>query len=122
MNLELYVKHILNWHDGEVRLLGDPSWAKFPATGGDQVGSDGLTVFHPRFWHYQYMRSKEAREYMHWRKTSKYKLDDLRTEDVKWVLAREGIPDPKGSTAAGEDRHLRDVWSHFFATSELLDM
>ena len=50
MNLELYVKHILNWHDGEVRLLGDPSWAKFPATGGDQVGSDGLTVFHPRFW------------------------------------------------------------------------
>ena len=32
--LKLYVKHILNWHDGEVRLLGDPFWAKFPATGG----------------------------------------------------------------------------------------
>ena len=64
----------------------------------------------------------EAREYMHWRKTSKYKLDDFRTEDVKWVLAREDVPDPEGSTAAGEDRHLRDVWSLFFATSELLDM
>ena len=55
----------------------------------------------------------EAREYMHWRKTSKYKLDDFRTEDVKWVLAREGIPDPKGSTAAGEDRHLRDGTFYF---------
>ena len=38
-----YVKHILNRHDGEMRLVGDFEWEEFPATGGDHV----VSVFHP---------------------------------------------------------------------------
>ena len=50
--MKSYVKHILNWHDGEVRLLGDFQWVRFdlvqfPAAGGDQVVPGGFTVFHP---------------------------------------------------------------------------
>ena len=80
--LKKYVKHILNWHDGEMRLVGDFQWEKFPATGGDQVVSDGFTVFHPHFWYYQYMRSTDTRGWLFRRKTSKWRLQDLRTQDV----------------------------------------
>ena len=112
--LKLYVKHILNWHDGEVRLMGDFQWETFPATGGDQVVPGGFTVFHPHLWHYQYMKSPETRAWLLWRKTSPWKLHDLRPQDVAWVLAKEGnettyvkfVPAPGGSPAAGENQNL----------------
>ena len=83
-DMKTYVKHILNWHDGEVRLLGTPGWTKFPA--GYKVGPGGFTVFHPNFWHYQYMENKQARDWLRWRRTSSWKEYDLSNEWVEWIL------------------------------------
>ena len=104
--LKSYVKHILNWHDGEVRLLGDFQWKKFPAPGGDEVEPDGFTVYHPHLWHYQYMKNRDTRAWLIWRKTSVWKLQDLRPQDVAWILDKEGnettyvkfVPAPGGSS------------------------
>ena len=84
-----YVKHILNKHDGEVRLLGDSQWELFPATGGDP-DNPGFTVFHPDLWHYQYMTHPETRQWALWRRTSEWATQDLRADDVAWVLGKEG--------------------------------
>ena len=104
--LKSYVKHILNWHDGEVRHIGDFSWEPFPAAGGNML----FSVLHPHFWHYQFMKSTETRRWLHKRKTSHDSAHDLRLEDVAWVLAKEDnettyvkfVPAPGGSPSAGE--------------------
>ena len=50
----------------------------------------GFTEFHQHFWHYQYMKSPETRAWAFWRRTSEWKLHDLRRQDVEWVLSKEG--------------------------------
>ena len=66
--------HVLNWHDGEVRLLGDFQWVRFPATGGQPVVDEHgpFTVFHPHFWQYQYMKNAETRAWLFERKSKWY--------------------------------------------------
>ena len=53
-----WVKHLLNFHDGEVRFVGDPWWAdvKDPASGGPDV-------LLPAFWHSQTMRTEQAKDW-----------------------------------------------------------
>ena len=80
-----------------------------PAAGGDQVVPGGFTEFHQHFWHYQYRKSPETRAWAFWRRTSEWKLHDLRRQDVEWVLSKEGnettyvkfVPAPGGSPADG---------------------
>ena len=83
--LKKYVKHILNWHDGEVRLLGNSMWEEFP-----EWCDRNFTVFHPHFWHYQFMKDGETRAWLYWRKTSRWRDEDLRPSDVEWIMAKEG--------------------------------
>jgi hypothetical protein len=115
--LKSYVKHILNWHDGEVRLVGDFQWEEFPAPGGYDLvpaAAGEFTVFHPNFWHPQFMKNSETRAWLFHRRTTTWKLDDLRPEDVAWILTKEGnkttcvkfVPAPGGNPAAGETRYL----------------
>ena len=45
-----YLKHILEAHDGEARLIGDgDDWTPFPV-------SDGVDVSNPCFWHHQFAK------------------------------------------------------------------
>ena len=83
-DLQKYPKHIVAAHDGEVRLVGGWGWEEFPAAGGQD-----FTVFHPNFWHYQFMGSKEARSYMYQRGRAEYKNEPLRARDAAWILQRE---------------------------------
>ena len=46
-------------------------------------------MFHPNFWHYQFMGSKEARSYMYQRGRAEYKNEPLRARDAAWILQRE---------------------------------
>ena len=55
--LKHLVKCILNAHDGEVRLLGDADWVQFPVTDGEWGVTGQFTVYHPRFWHCQFIRN-----------------------------------------------------------------
>ncbi len=73
-----YLKHMLNKHDGEARLVGDPSWEEFPASGGPP--------FEPRFWHCQYMKDPETRKYMQSRTWEAWAQDRLTVSDAKWIL------------------------------------
>ena len=99
--LKKYVKHILGWHDGEVRLLGDAVWEEFPAA----RGRTEVTVFHPNFWHYQFMKNQETRTYLYTRRNGQWKDTDLRPKDVAWILSKEGnettyvkfVPAPGGT-------------------------
>ena len=70
-NIQKYVHHVIEKHNGEAVLLGDFQWLKFPADGGQGV-DDGLSIFHPDFWHPQYMKVKETREWLRSRR-SRYK-------------------------------------------------
>jgi len=104
--------HVLNWHDGEVRLLGDFQWVRFPATGGQPVVDEHgpFTVFHPHFWQYQYMKNAETRAWMFERKSKRYTYEDLRVNDVAWILEKEGnetnnlkfVPAAGGPEGVGE--------------------
>ena len=95
------MKHLLNFHDGEVRFVGDPWWADVtdPAFGGR------LPNLHlPAFWHPQTMRTKQAKEWCFWRhgagqKVQWTKQQPLTTEEIAWIMRVEG----------GETRLMRQV-------------
>ena len=53
------VKHLLNKHDGEMRLVGVDWWVDLPATGGR--GSNN--VYHSRYFHSQTMCTEEMRKF-----------------------------------------------------------
>ena len=80
-DMKNYVKHMLNMHDGEVRLLGDHYWTALPAGWADwedtsptpATGGRQITIYHPNPWHYQYMRNPETRVYFAKRSGSYYK-------------------------------------------------
>ena len=75
-----YVKHILNAHDGEAKLVGDYEWEQFTPSGGN--------VLNPRFWHCQYMKHPETRKYMGWRMQQGWHAATLLNpkNEANWIL------------------------------------
>ena len=56
-----FVKHLLNWHDGEVRFVGETWWMEvetLPVYDGMRCGLN-----HTRYWHAQTMRQEETRNW-----------------------------------------------------------
>ena len=80
--MQRLVSHILNKHDGEVRLLGDSEWELVPAAGGDWP-------FHPRFWHHQFMKHPDTRRHMKARTTQEWKDEPLDQDEAAWILRKE---------------------------------
>ena len=101
----VYVKHILEAHNGEVRLHGDTGWVIFPAPGGNTE----FTVFDPVFWHYQFMKDSETREWLRRRRTGEDAGYELSEQEVAWILYKEDnettfirfVPDPGAQPLAG---------------------
>ena len=56
-----FVKHLLNWHDGEVRFVGELWWMEVETN----PVYDGMTcgLNHSRYWHAQTMRQEETRNW-----------------------------------------------------------
>ena len=83
---EQFVKHLLNFHDGEVRFVG-PNW-------WEEVPEHGLN--HTRYWHSQTMRTEKTRRWC-WQshgggleKGSPWKERHLYWRDVRWLMQEEG--------------------------------
>ena len=55
-----WVKHLLNLHDGEVRFVGEPWWADM---NGRASGGSLQSLYSPRLWHSQTLRTPQAREW-----------------------------------------------------------
>ena len=77
-----YVKHILNKHDGEARLVGENEWVPFPASGG-------ISPKNARFWHYQFATVDSTRKYLHERSQEDWADEDLDDYELKWILEEE---------------------------------
>ena len=56
------VKHLLNKHEGEMRLVGVDYWVDLSGTGRDSRH----IVYHSRFFHSQTMRTEEMRNFCFW--------------------------------------------------------
>ena len=71
------VKHILQKHAGEARLVGDPWW-------------EGLRPWHchrkPGFWHYQFMPNEESRAYLLRRNAGSRRWDDLDDYEIDEIM------------------------------------
>ena len=87
--LKKLVKFILCAHDGEVRLLGDTDWEEFPVTDGEWGVTGQFTVYHPRFWHCQFIRNEEARHWCRFRQDGPRKDLDLTPAEVQWIMECE---------------------------------
>ena len=106
-----YTKQILDWHAGEARILGDTAWSKFPTL------DSNFTVFHSRFWHYQFMKDRVTREWLLSRLRSPWKERELLPEEVAWILSKEKNETTyiKFKSASGESpRDIHDLSSGIF--------
>ena len=102
-----WVKHLLNFHDGEVRFVGDPWWADVTdaASGGCMPN---LRL--PAFWHPQTMRTKRAKEWCFWNhgagQTIQWrKQEPLTPKDIAWIMRVEG-----GRDTLDEASPCRSLW------------
>jgi len=83
-----FVRHLLNWHDGEVRFVGEPGWMEVERTWMTYLN-------HSRYWHAQTMRQEETRKWCFHnhgggvKKGSTWKDTFLKWEEVYWILAKE---------------------------------
>ena len=89
-NEAMLVKHLLNKHDGEMRLVGADSWVDFSATGRD----GRHIVYHSRFFHSKSMRTEEMRKFCFWhhgagRTDPRFKDADLAEETVEKIMRVE---------------------------------
>ena len=83
-----WVQHLLNLHDGEVRLVGDPRWEEVTVW---HKHFWGAIPWHCRFWQDQTLRTYAAR---HWAwttygagcKRSAEKERNLTRLEVEWIL------------------------------------
>ena len=69
-----YIKHILTYNDGEVRVIEAISWLPFPASGG--------SVNQACFWHYQFAGTAETRRYLYNRGQEAWYQQDLSDTEV----------------------------------------
>ena len=78
-----------------------------------------FTVYHPRFWHCQYMKSAKARHWCHDRQEGIFRNRDLRPQDVKLIMDYEGNetnylkfePDPAAGGRVPPDEYFkRGTW------------
>ena len=84
------VKHLLNKHEGEMRLVGVDSWVDLSGTGRDRRH----IVYHSRFFHSQTMRTEEMRNFCFWNhgagaKDPRFKDTYLPEETVENIMRVE---------------------------------
>ena len=104
--LTWFTKDLLNTHEGEARILGNTTWEKFA------YRQSNFTVFNSRFWHYQFMKDQDTREWLLLRSRSSWAETALRPEDVVWILSKEKNETTylKFKSASGESpRHKHDL-------------
>ena len=83
-----WVQHLLNLHNGEVRLVGDPRWEEVTVW---HKHFWGAIPWHCQFWHDQTLRTYAARDWA-WRtygagcKRSAEKERNLTRLEVEWIL------------------------------------
>ena len=72
-----FVKHILEMHAGEARLVGDPWWTRL-----------GPWQCHRKlcFWHYQFMPNTEARDYILHRNAGSRMSNDLDDAEIDQIM------------------------------------
>jgi len=66
-------------HDGEARIVVDEGYERIP---------DGVDVHDMKFWQYQFARSAEVRNWLHWRMVKKIEKP-LTDRDILWILEEE---------------------------------
>ena len=78
-----YLKHILEAHDGEARLIGDgDDWTPFPV-------SDGVDVSNPCFWHHQFAKNREVRGWLYQRQHGQWREYPFTSWEIEWVMEKE---------------------------------
>ena len=81
-----FVKHLLNWHDGEVRFVGEPWWETVEMT---------RDLYHSRYWHAQTMRYERIGDWCFHNHGGGRKKDDPRKDkfltwdEVRWIFETE---------------------------------
>ena len=81
-----FVKHLLNWHDGEVRFVGEPWWETVEMT---------RDLYHSRYWHAQTMRHERTGDWCFHNHGGGRKKDDPRKDkfltwdEVRWIFETE---------------------------------
>ncbi len=79
---DVYVEHLLNRHDGEVRHWGPRLWREVPA--GSVAALTG-----PQFWHYQFAKTGAARRWLT-QFADDHPGESLTWSEIAWVLQEEG--------------------------------
>ena len=114
-----FVKHLLNHHDGESRIVIDKGFiAPLPPRDAD--------ILDPKFWNYQYVSNFEVRRFLYERDEKQ----NLTYRDVRWIMHQEGYQtkilkwNPPASSGArpnirAEDFSLRQ--GNFITLAELFD-
>ena len=111
-----FVKHLLNLHDGESRIVIDKGFTDPLPPSTD--------ILHPNFWNYQFVSNHEVRKFLYFRNGERH----LTYRDVLWVMQEERYqtkilqwnpPASSGGRIRAEDFSLRV--GNFITLAELFD-
>ena len=111
-----FVKHLLNLHEGESRIVIDKGFTDPLPPSTD--------ILHPNFWNYQFVSNHEVRKFLYFRNGERH----LTYRDVLWVMQEERYqtkilqwnpPASSGGRIRAEDFSLRV--GNFITLAELFD-
>ena len=102
-----FVKHILTKHDGEARIIIDHGFEKFP---------DEIDFHDACFWHYQFARTRDVRQWLFKRSTIQKNNNPLKDKEIEWILESEEnrtlllrfVPWPWNNPASGGKQRLEE--------------
>ena len=91
-----FVKHLLNYHDGESREVYHRGWTKLP---------EGTDILDHAFWDYQYAKTYRVRSFLYDRDPNA----QLSGNDIRWIMREEDnetrilrwVPPPASGPASG---------------------
>ena len=93
-----FVKHLVNLHNGEARVLRGDTWTRL---GRDEAEA----VWHQRCWHYQFAINPAVRDWLYWRCAgSPANAPKLMGGDLNWLLSAEVDGHNTVFWAAGADQ------------------